>query len=153
ALAEGGAKRKSGVETPHSKKVRVGAVVTSLFDPPVDLLAPVEFLIAGLMGRVLERLPVPQGEEAGGRQAFVQQAVNTPREGLVEINQDVPAEDDVELVERAVGDQVVLGEDDVLRKGALENDVVVLGGVILGEGTRAARLEVVAGVLLHRRQG
>ena len=70
-------------------------------------------------------------------------------EGVVEVDHDVPAHDEVELVERAVGRQVVLREYDVLLQRAVEPGALVGGDVVLGELLRAARGEVVLGVLLH----
>jgi hypothetical protein len=121
--------------------------------PSVYSLAGIERFVTSLLGDKLDGLSISQAQKPGKSQALVQQAVNSGRQRVVEIDHDVSAENHVEVVKGSVGHQVVLGEDDVLAEGVLENDVVVSGGVILRERTGAAGLKVIAGVLSQERQG
>ena len=68
---------------------------------------------------------------------------------LVEVDQHVTAEDHVEFAERAIGHEVVLREDHVLRKRLVEERSTVLRRVVLGERPLAAGADVVVGVFLH----
>ena len=51
----------------------------------------------------------------------------------------------MELIEGAVGGEVVLREDDVVSERRPEDGALVLGGVVLGEGGLASRLLIVSG--------
>ena len=96
-----------------------------------------------------DRLLVAQPEHAERDQAFEEEPVHAVLQRAVEVDHHVPADDHVELVERAVRDEVVLGEDDVLDQRALELRAVVLREVVLRNGPRAAGPDVVLRVLAH----
>src|SRR5215208_3415544 len=115
----------------------------------VDLVRHAERLEAVLVLGELERLLAPQPEDPERRQALVEQPVHPLLERAVEVDQDVAAEDDVALGERAVRHQVVLREDDVLEQRRPEEGAVVLRDVVLRERALPAGADVVLGVLLH----
>src|ERR1044071_2675916 len=79
------------------------------------------------------RFLAPEREDAEGFEALREEAVDAVLERLVEVDEDVAADDDVELVERAVHRDVVLRPDDVLGELAAESGTVVRGDVVLGE--------------------
>src|SRR5690349_19549812 len=82
-------------------------------------------------------------------EAVVKQLLYAMLERPIEVDQHVPAEDDVEFTERLVGDQVVLREDDILGERRIEERPVVFRRVVLRERPGAARLDVILRVLLH----
>ena len=88
-------------------------------------------------------------EDAEPREALVEELEHALLQRAVEVDHHVAADDHVELVEAAVGDEVVLREDDVLDEAPVEERAVVAREVVLGERARAARREVVLRVLLH----
>ena len=104
---------------------------------------------SGRDGREAERLLAPEAEEAEAAEAVVEQPGDAVLERRVEVDEHVAAEDHVELVEAAVGGEVVLCEDDVRGEIGVEARRVVSGDVIGGEVARAARADVVLGVRLH----
>src|SRR5687768_758690 len=116
----------------------------------VDALA--EVLVRGLVRREPDRLLRPQGQEAEADQALIEQPVHAVLEIPVEVDEDVAAQHDVELVEGSVGHQVVLREVDVAPQRPVEHRAVVHGGVEAGEGPAAAAAQVVRRVLGHRAQ-
>ena len=96
-----------------------------------------------------DRLLRAEREHPERHEAVVEELVDPLLQRAVEVDHHVAAEDHVELVERAVRDEVVLCEDDVLDERALELRAVVLREVVLREGPRAAGADVVLGVLAH----
>src|ERR1700730_17355629 len=123
---------------------------TSLVNSSVKLFVAVILLIAVLAGGELDGLLVAQAQEAGQGKALVQQFMDLSGQQIIEINQDVSAQDDLELVEGAVGYQVVLREHNVVNQSAVKDDVAVIGPVVFGKTTRAAGLEVIGRVLLNQ---
>src|SRR5438128_1867413 len=126
---------------------------TSLLNSSVKPFVAVKLLIAVLAEGELDRLLVAQTQEAGQGKALVQQFVDLSGQQIIEINQDVSAKDNLELIEGAVGYQVVLREHDVVNQSAVEDNVAVIGPVILGKTTRAAGLEVIGRVFLNQVGG
>ena len=88
-------------------------------DLPVEPLARVELLVAVGVAREPERLLAAEREDAEHHEALVEQLVHAVLQRAVEVDQHVAADDHVELVERAVRDEVVLREDDVVDERAL----------------------------------
>jgi len=115
----------------------------------MQLLARVELLVALLVRAEADRFLVAEAEHAERREALVEELVHAVLECAVEVDHDVAAHDDVELVEGPVGHEVVLREHHVLGQRALELRAVVLGEVVLGERLCPARLDVVLRVLAH----
>src|SRR3989442_11904655 len=112
-------------------------------DLSVELLVRVELLVAGLVRAEADRLLMAEPKDAERDQALEEKLVHAILQRAVEIDHHVAADDHVELVERAVRDEVVLGEDDVLDQRALELCAVVLREVVLREGPCPAGLDVV----------
>src|SRR5438045_7635465 len=69
-----------------------------------------KLLVVRLVRREADGLLGPQAEEPELHEAPVEQPVDALLEAPVEVDEDVPADDQVELVEGAVSGQVVLGE-------------------------------------------
>jgi hypothetical protein len=67
----------------------------------------------------------------------------------VEIDKDIPAKDQVELIKTPVGGQVVQGKNHVLLEGGIENDVVVPGGIVSGKDLLPPAVAIVPGIFLH----
>src|SRR5690606_5706137 len=91
----------------------------------------------------------PQAQEPERREALAEQAQRALLQRSVEVDEDVPAQDDVELAERGVGREVVLREQDVLAQARMEQRRAVARGVILAERARATRLLVRRRILAH----
>src|SRR5881392_2515613 len=94
----------AGVMTDSGPPARGGEAVVSTAaagplssDPAVNPLLLVEDLVTGLVGGKPEGLLAAQAQEPGRDQAVVQQAVDAGRQVVVEIDQDVAAQDDLEL--------------------------------------------------------
>src|SRR5206468_12972298 len=87
-------------------------VIGHLVDPSVELLAGIELLVPALVRAEADRLLVAESEEAEGRQALVEQSMHAVLQRSVEVDHHVAADDHVELVERSIGDEVVLREDE-----------------------------------------
>ena len=68
----------------------------------------------------LDRLLVAQREDPERLEAVVEELVHAVLERLAEVDHDVAAHDDVELVEGRVRDQVVLGEHHRLRSSGVK---------------------------------
>src|SRR5262245_65549642 len=79
-------------------------------DLPVDLFGRIEPFVARVVLREFHGLLVSEAEHAEPDQAVVEQRVDVVLQVLVEIDEDVAAEDHGELRERAVRDEVVLRE-------------------------------------------
>ena len=77
-------------------------------------------------------------EHAEAREALVEELEDALLERAVEVDHHVAAHDHVELVEAAVGDEVVLREDGVLDEPTVEDGAVVAREVVLGERARSA---------------
>src|SRR5512143_816379 len=119
----------------------------SLCNLAEQFLLAIDFLVAVLMGGESKRLALPQPEYAEQSQAPVKQAVHYPLQGRVEIDQHVPAENHVELVEGTVGSQVVLRENDAALQGRMEQDLCVRRGcAIVCERAFAPRRNIVLAV-------
>ena len=102
----------------------------------------VDDLVAALERRELYGFLAAQAEEPETPQALVEQAMHALLQRPAEIDDDVAAQDRVELVEGAVGDQVVLGEDHVAAEARVEHRGPVPHRVILRERPAAARGQV-----------
>src|SRR5436190_8758550 len=89
-------------------------------DLPVETLGLVEGLVGLALAGELEVFSAPQPEDAEVGQALVKELLHVLLQVAVEVDHDVAAQDHVEFVERAIGDQVVLGEDDVVGQRRLE---------------------------------
>src|SRR5438874_1326548 len=87
---------------PHSPILPLSHSPIPSPDPPVQLAPAGELLEVSLVRRELERLLASQPQESEHRQAVIEQAVDPLLERAAEVDHHVPAEDDVELVERAV---------------------------------------------------
>src|SRR5206468_2486507 len=122
-------------------------------DLPVELVHGVDGLIAALERRELYGLLAAQAEEPETPQAVVEQAMHALLQRPAEIDEYVSAQDRVELVEGAVGDQVVLGEDHVAAEARVERRRAVPHRVVLRERPPAARGQVAGGVLPHDGEG
>src|ERR1044071_5267784 len=83
-----------------------------------------------------------QAQEAEADEALVEQAVHPLLQVAVEVDEDVAADDEMELVERPVRGQVVLGERDVAAQIRVEHRVAVARLVPAREPVPAARLQV-----------
>src|SRR5436190_9047299 len=141
---------RSASSPPHDVPIATTSrPVTGLFDPPVELLLSIELVVAGLELGEADRLLVTEAQDPEPCKALVEQAMDVVLEGPVEVDHHVAAEDDVELLERAVLDEVVLGPDDVLRQRPVEERPGVPGEVVLGERAPAAGADVVLRVLAH----
>ena len=117
-----GARRAAGRRAAGSSASRPpqdAPITTSSYtsrDLPVEPLVRVELLVAVLVRREARSTPCcPSARMPNVLEAVVEQLVHAVLQRAVEVDQHVAAEDDVELVERAVGDEVVLREDDVAR--------------------------------------
>src|SRR5450432_3961060 len=72
-----------------------------------------QLLVVRLVGSEARRLLHPQPEEAEPDEALVEEPVHAVLQRAVEVDEHVPADYQVEIVERSVGGQIVLREDDV----------------------------------------
>src|ERR1700733_10126611 len=66
----------------------------------------------------------------------------------LEIDQRIPAKDQLKLVEGEVGDKVVGREDHLCRQRRIKLREVVVGGVIGGKVPDPTRLDIVLGIFL-----
>ena len=85
-----------------------------------------------------QRLAVAQRQVARPDQAAVKQPVGALLQGRLEIDQDVGAQDQVELVERAICDEVVSGPGDVALEVSAEPCAVAGDSVEIGDLPPAA---------------
>src|SRR6266568_8076021 len=135
---------------PHDAPMHTRSYIRALLtDLPVELLVRVELLVTGLVRAEADRLLVAQPEHAERDEALEEEPVDALLQCPVEVDHHIAADDDVELVERVIRDEVVLGEDDILDQRALKLRAVVLGNVVLRERPLPARLDVVLRVLAH----
>src|SRR5512146_314157 len=81
-----------------------------------DFFFRIELFVAILVLREAQRLLAPERQDAEHDEAVVEQRVDAVLQLAVEIDEHVPAEHDMELAERAVGDEVVLREYRVSRE-------------------------------------
>src|SRR5678816_2624866 len=109
---------------------------------PEQLLGGIQRLVALGVRRVQERLLAPQAEDAEAPEAREDEAMHAILQLAREIDHHVAAEDEVELVEGAVGDEVVLREQDLLLERLAEDGVVVVGGVVVAERRLPAGAQV-----------
>jgi len=63
-----------------------------------------------------------EGEDTEGGEGLMEEVMDAVLEGFVEVDEDVATEDEVELVEWAVCDEVVLSEEDVFFEGGVEGE-------------------------------
>ena len=91
------------------------------------------------MRREADRLLLAEAQESAAGETLEEEAVHVILEGLVEVDEDVPAQDEVELVEGCVRDEVVLGEDEILLQALRDDRVVVGRRVVIGEGALPPR--------------
>ena len=96
-----------------------------------------------------DRFLLAEREDAEHGQALVEQPVHVLLQRLGEVDHHVAAGDHVKLVERGVGGEVVLREDDLVHERPGEARSVVARDVVLGERARPAGADVVLRVLLH----
>src|SRR5438477_13164082 len=82
--------------------------------PPIQPLLRVQLLVVLRDRRVAHRFLLAEAEDAEHLEAVEKELHHVLLQRVVEVDEDVPAEDDVEMIERRVGDEVVLREDDVL---------------------------------------
>src|SRR4051794_26845712 len=87
---------------------------TESLDPPVQPLIGIELFVAIGDRREEHRLFLAHAEDAEHLQTVDEELLHALLQGVVEVDQDVAAEDDIEVIEGRIGDQVVLREDDVL---------------------------------------
>src|SRR5215471_19341362 len=97
-----------------------------------------ELLVASLVLGSSQRLFASESEDSEHRHALIEERVDAMLETLIEIDEDVSAEDHVELAERSVGDEVVLRKHDRSGQRRAEQRAVVLCRVVLGERPPAA---------------
>ena len=107
--------------------------------PPVQLFLGIEGFVAVDDGGELERFLPAQTEHAEHLHGLEEELLHAVLQGVVEVDQDVAAEDDVEVIERGVGDEIVLREDDVLAQRRPEDGVVVARRVVVRERARGRR--------------
>src|SRR5688572_13826025 len=83
-------------------------------DPPINLLIRVDLFV--LIGDACEadRLLLAEAEDAEHLHAVQEKLLDTVLQLVVEIDQDVSAEDDVEVIEGRIRHQVVLREDHIV---------------------------------------
>ena len=124
----------------------------ALRDSPVDLLPLHHCLVILLMRAEAERLFVAEAQHSPLRQAVVEEVVHPRLERGVEVDHHIAAQDRVELVERRIGDEVVLGEDEVALQRASDDRMIVSRGVVVGKIPFPASLLVVARILRHDRE-
>src|SRR3954453_14728540 len=110
---------------PHDAPMQISSYMGASCDLPVQLFDRIELLVAILEGTEVDRLLVPETEHAEMDEALVEEPVHAVLERAVEVDHHVAAHDHVELVEGAVGDEVVLREDDVVDERTLELRAVV----------------------------
>jgi hypothetical protein len=65
-------------------------------------------LISAARGGEDQGLALPEGKKARPDKAFIEHSMGALLEGRPEVDKDVPANDQMEIVERCVGNQVVL---------------------------------------------
>src|SRR6058998_1771628 len=114
-----------------------------LFHFPVHLFPRMKLLVARLVLREPQRLFGAERQNTEHRQTLVKQCVDVVLKLAIEINQDVPTEDDVEFRERSIGDEIVLRKDDIASESGAKKRPVVLGRVVLRERLLATRADVV----------
>src|ERR1700750_2399997 len=93
-------------------------------NPPVQTLRRIDLLVAVGDGRIAHRLLLAEAENPEHLHRLQKETLDTVLQGVVEIDEDVPAEDDVEVIERRIRHEVVLRENDVLAQGGAEEGVV-----------------------------
>src|SRR5260221_2383658 len=129
AWAAGRSRDPEGPRTGAPRAVPMSA------QPPKEPGLVVEDLVAVLVPAAPQRLVGADPQDAEAAQALVQELVNAAPQVHAEMNHDVPADDDVELVERPIGREVVLPEHDVLSQRGGERHGV--GPDARGVGERA----------------
>src|SRR5204862_781520 len=121
--------------------------------PPEQLLGRIERLVVPADVRVGDPLLATQAEEAERDEAVEEEVVHVPLEVATEIDHDVPAQDEVELVERAVRREVVLREDHALGQRGIEDAEAAAQSIVVLERAAAPRPRVVVAVELQLVRG
>src|SRR6476659_2490267 len=116
---------------------------------PVDLFRSVDLFVAFLIRGKSERFLAAECEDAERGQAVVEKCEHSRLESFVEVNENVAAENDVELAERSIRDEIVLRENDVLRETRRKQRAVVFRYVVIRERALTTGGDVVLRVLLH----
>jgi len=91
-----------------------GTMAATRIDFPEKLVADIQLLETYFVGQTTHGLLGAQPEKTEHHQALVQEPADPVFQLLVEIDQDIAAQDDVEFVEGTIRDQVVLGKQNVL---------------------------------------
>src|SRR2546425_13355460 len=90
--------------------------------------------------RTVEKgLALPKGQEPAADEAVVHEAVSSLLERRPEINEYVGANDEMEIVERSIGDQAVAGPGDAALELSIEACGPASDGVVVRQGCLAAR--------------
>src|SRR4051794_26174809 len=118
--------RSRATSPPHDAPMQTKSYAIPLANLAVKPLFGVQLLEAGLVRSELDRLLVAERQDPERLERVVEQVVNPVLEALAEIDHHVPADDDVELVECAVGDEVVVGEHDAAAELVAERRLVAL---------------------------
>src|SRR5215510_12584182 len=116
--------------------------------PPVHSLAARQLLVVALARTELEGFLAPKAKDSEHAEASVKQLVNPILQCLVEVDQHVPAQNHIELVERAVARQVVLRKQYVFSQGRPQNRALVLFRVVVRKYALAPGACIVAFIRL-----
>src|SRR5947209_20220638 len=146
AIAIGGSKSSGSAASTRSSATRPpqeAPMTTSSYrisvHLAVELLLRVELRVAVLLAAEADRLLAAEREDAERLEALVEERLDAVLERLAEIDHHVAADDQVELVEGAVRDEVVLGEHDVVDQRAVEAGGVAVSAVVARELADPAR--------------
>src|ERR1019366_4340714 len=82
--------------------------------PPIQPLLDIDLLVVVGYVRVADRLLLAEAEDSEHLEAVEKGLLHAVLQLIVEVDEDVAAEDHVEVIERCIGDEVVLREDHVL---------------------------------------
>src|SRR6201991_5329914 len=92
----------------------------------------------------IDVLPRAEAEETATHEAVAEQSKGPVLQGVAEVDQHVPAEDEMCLAEYFVGHQVMVEEGDVAAQSLVDLDEVVARAVVVAEGMLSTGLEVIA---------
>src|SRR6266511_5334467 len=81
--------------------------------PPINLLLRIDLFVVVGDGREADGFLLPQAEASAHLHRVEKELLHAVLQHIVEVDQHVPAQDDVEVIERGVRDEVVLREDRV----------------------------------------
>src|SRR5471032_1738051 len=111
--------------------------------PLKDFFSGSQFAEAGGMAAEMQAFLHAQAQEAPVDQRFMEQAQRAVLQVLVKVNHDIAAGNHMHLGKDAIRCQAVVGKHKLTPQTPVENGDLVGSGVIVRQGTLAARLPVI----------